>query len=99
MAMQSLCLHTENINQEYKRAYFYRIIMFMHHGTAKFHNIHRVYEKWLSGLTWYSCYLRMQKANNCTNLPSERLYNKWFVSVPAELLWIPAFANYKQEID
>lgn len=61
--------------------------------------IHRVYEKLLSGLTWYSCYLRMQKANNCTNLPFERLYNKWFVSVPAELLWIPGIANYKQEVD
>lgn len=33
-----------------------------------------------------------------TTLPSERIYNKWFVSVPAELLWVPGIANYKQEV-
>lgn len=49
----------------------------------------------------------MQKANNDTNLPSERIYSKWFVSVPAEFVVIDIVvianiivgtANYKQEV-
>lgn len=39
----------------------------------------------------------MQKANNCSNVPFESICNKWFLSVLAELLWVPGTANCKQE--